>query len=155
MILKMRTQKGITLISLIIYVIAMLFTIAIISVMTSYFYKNIQIPNEEYSSLNEYTKFNSYFSEEVNKENNKVIEIVSYSNDDEKNKDKQRYVVFSSNNQYTYIPENKAIYQNNVKIANGIEKCEFNYKIQNGKEVVEIKLKIGELDKTINYVLKI
>ena len=123
----MRSEKGVTLTSLIIYVIAMLIAITIISIMTGYFYKNIDVSTEKYSYLGEYTRFNSYFSEEVNKE---------------------------GKNQYTYIPENKAIYQNNVKIASGVDNCEFTEKIENGKEAIEVKLKIGDLEKKVTYILK-
>ena len=134
----MRSEKGVTLTSLIIYVIAMLIAITIISIMTGYFYKNIDVSTEKYSYLGEYTRFNSYFSEEVNKEGNKILEVVSFTNANEQDKNKQRYVAFSSKNQYTYIPENKAIYQNNVKIASGVDNCEFTEKIENGKEALEV-----------------
>ena len=56
----MRSEKGVTLTSLIIYVIAMLIAITIISIMTGYFYKNIDVSTEKYSYLGEYTRFNSY-----------------------------------------------------------------------------------------------
>lgn len=150
----MKSEKGVTLTSLIIYVIAMLITITIISIMTGYFYKNIDVSTEKYSYLGEYTRFNSYFSEEVNKQDNKILEVVSFKNTNEQDKNKQRYVAFSSKNQYTYIPKNKAIYQNNVKIASGIENCEFTEKIENGKEAIEVKLKIGDIEKAVTYVLK-
>ncbi len=61
---------------------------------------------------------------------------------------------FLVKNQYTYIPENKAIYQNNVKIASGVDNCEFTEKIENGKEAIEVKLKIGDLEKKVTYILK-
>ena len=96
----MRSEKGVTLTSLIIYVIAMLIAITIISIMTGYFYKNIDVSTEKYSYLGEYTRFNSYFSEEVNKEGNKILEVVSFTNANEQDKNKQRYVAFSSKNQY-------------------------------------------------------
>ena len=150
----MRSEKGVTLTSLIIYVIAMLIAITIISIMTGYFYKNIDVSTEKYSYLGEYTRFNSYFSEEVNKEGNKILEVVSFTTANEQDKNKQRYVAFSSKNQYTYIPENKAIYQNNVKIASGVDNCEFTEKIENGKEAIEVKLKIGDLEKKFTYILK-
>lgn len=144
----MKSEKGITLISLIIYVIVMLITITVISVMTSYYYNNIQISTDKYTSLGEYTKFNSYFSEEVNKENNKILELGTV------NDGQQNYIVFSSNNQYTFIPENKAIYQNNVKITSGVDNCQFYNKIVNGKEAVVVKIIIQDMEKTVEYVLK-
>ena len=63
----MRSEKGVTLTSLIIYVIAMLIAITIISIMTGYFYKNIDVSTEKYSYLGEYTRFNSYFLKKLTK----------------------------------------------------------------------------------------
>ena len=58
----MKSEKGITLVSLLVYVIAMLIAITIITVITGYFYKNIDVSTEKYTAIAEYTKFNSYFS---------------------------------------------------------------------------------------------
>lgn len=142
----MKNEKGITLVSLLIYVIAMLITITIISVMTSYYYQNIDISDDKYTSMTEYTRFNSYFSEEVNRKNNNILEI--------SNNTEQNFIAFSSGNQYTFVPENKAIYQNNVKIASGVDSCEFENKIINGKEAVITTIKIGDMVKTIEYILQ-
>lgn len=146
----MKNEKGITLVSLLIYVIAMLVTITIISVMTSYFYQNIDVSNDKYTSITEYTRFNSYFSEEVNRKNNHVLEIVS----NEPESSNQNFVAFSSGNQYTFVPQNKAIYQNNVKIASGVDLCQFENKIINGKEAIKTTIKIGDMEKTIEYILQ-
>ena len=121
----MRTDKGLTLISVTIYIIVMLMIVAIITVLTSYFYKNIDIRSTNQNLNQQYTKFNSYFIKEVNTKGNKVIDIQSpiplkEDIDTQKNTDKQNYIMFSSGNQYTYIPENKGIYMNKVKIAQNI-----------------------------------
>lgn len=161
----MKSERGVTLTSLIIYVIAMLITVTIISVITSYFYQNIQTSTEKYSSLGEYTRFSSYFSEEVNKDDNKVLEVGNIYEKDENGNNKQdedgnniieqHYVAFSSGNQYTYIPSNKAIYQNNVKITSGVEKCTFEEIIKNGKTAISVKITIGEdVERTVEYILK-
>ena len=62
----MRSEKGITLISLIIYVIALTIVIGIIAVISGYFYKNVATASVDVEPMVEYTKFNSFFSEEVN-----------------------------------------------------------------------------------------
>lgn len=147
----MKSEKGITLISLIIYVIAMLITTTIITIITSYFYENIDVSSERYTYFSEFTKFESYFTEEMNESNNKVLEI---SNGVGNN---QTYIIFATGNQYTYVPANKAIYQNSVKIANGVESCKFTESIKNGKSSVQVVLSIkGDDDlpakeRTINY----
>ena len=63
----MQSQKGITLISITIYVIVMLIVVSVITVLTSYFYTNVDINSVSEDLNQQYTKFNSYFTEEVNK----------------------------------------------------------------------------------------
>ena len=70
----MKSEKGITLISLIIYVIALTIVIGIIAVISGYFYKNIATTSENVEPMVEYTKFNSFFSEEVNYRGIKVLD---------------------------------------------------------------------------------
>ena len=139
----MKSQKGITLISVTIYVIGMTVLIAIISIISSYFYSNVDLTSKNIDPLVEYTKFNSYFTEAINHDNIKVLEC------------KENYVAFDNGKQYTFIPENKGIYENKVKICRNAEYCKFDYSIKNGKNVVEVTVKItnGE-EKTIQYTLK-
>ena len=145
----MNSEKGITLISVILYVIVMLLVVTIASILTGYFYNNIDINNTEQNANVEFTKFNSFFTEEVNIRGNTILE-----SDTEGTSTGQKYIVFSTGNQYTYIKNNKSIYKNNSKIASDIE--EFNLKINNSdsKTTIEIELTSGNITKTTTYALK-
>ncbi len=145
----MKSEKGITLISVILYVIVMLLVVTIASILTGYFYNNIDINNTEQNANVEFTKFNSFFTEEVNIRGNTILE-----SDTEGTSTGQKYIVFSTGNQYTYIKNNKSIYKNNSKIASDIE--EFNLKINNSdsKTTIEIELTSGNITKTTTYALK-
>ena len=110
----MKSEKGVTLISVTIYVIVMTLLVAIISVITNYFYKNVELNSKQEEINNQYTKFISYFTEEVNKENNKILEINTEYSD---LGNKISYIIFSSGNQYTFMQENESIYVGKVKIA--------------------------------------
>ncbi|MBO4293060.1 MAG: hypothetical protein J5881_01545 [Clostridia bacterium] len=153
--MNISSEKGITLTSLIIYVIAMLITITIITVVTGYFKKNIEIDTENYTFYGEFTKFQSFFTDEVNRKNNRILEI---SNGETENS--QSYIAFASGNQYTFVPANNAIYQNNVKIANGVHSCKFEEINDNGKPGVRVTIKIkGNKEsnaqiRTLNYILE-
>lgn len=139
----MNSQKGITLISVTIYVIVMTIVVAVVATISSYFYTNTSSLSNNLDSLTEYTKFNSFFSEEVNKDNIKVLEC------------EQNYVVFDNGVQYTFIEENKGIYKDKVKITSNVEHCEFSYKIKNGKDVVSVILTmVGSTQKSVDYTLK-
>lgn len=149
----MKSEKGITLTSLIIYVIAMVITITIITVVTSYFYKNVDITDNSYDYLKEFTKLETYFSEEANKNRNQILEISPLQN---QNSASEVFVMLSSGNQYTFIRANNAIYQNNVKIGNNIKNCEFSEEIKNGKQVLIIKIQLNDknnTERTMKYTL--
>ena len=135
----MKSEKGITLISMTIYVIVMLIVVTVMVILTSYFYGNVDVNSTETKLNQQYTKFNSYFTEEVNKKDNKVMGIGE--TEDATNNTKQQYILFSSGNQYTFVPENKAIYVNNVKIADDLTDCTFSKVEQNDKVIIAVTIK--------------
>ncbi len=141
----MKLQRGITITSLIIYIIGMVLIISIMSVVTTNFYKNVNNIDNEINPITEFTKFNTYFTSEVNEYNIKLVEC--------KETALQNYIVFDNGIQYTYIPENKAIYQNKIKICRGVDLCVFNNTIENGKEVIKVKMKIGEKEYDNSYII--
>lgn len=139
----MKSQKGVTLISLTIYIIVMVILVAIITTLTTYFYKNVEASSEQDDINKQYTKFLNYFSEEINKEDNEIIEI----------SEDKTYVIFSSGNQYTFVEENNAIYQGMIKIVSNIEKCKFEKTENENKIKVTIKCNNGN-EKINTFVMK-
>ena len=141
----MKSEKGITLVSLTVYIIAMVIVVAIIATISNFFYKNVQNINIDIDPITEFTTFNSYFSDEVNHENLKVLECKSDKN--------QNYIVFSNGVQYTYIPENRGVYRNKVKINRNVKNCNFEEKIENGKTIITVYFQAGDQNRTISYTL--
>ena len=146
----MRSEKGVTLISVTIYIIVMLIIIAVISVLTSYFYTNIDINSISVDLNQEYTRFNSYFTEEVNKKGNKILDIGETENSS--GNVKQRYIVFSSGNQYTFIP-NQGIYVNQIKIAENITDCTFEKGKADGKTTITVTMTGDNFNRQTTYTL--
>ncbi len=138
----MKSQKGITLISLTIYVIVMAIVIGVIGIVTGVFFKSLKQSNFYTDPIAEYTAFNSYFSEEVNHPGLKVRECES------------NYIAFDNGVVYTFSEENQGIYRNQVKICKDIEECTFSEEIKNGKQVVEVRIKAGSQDRTTTYTMK-
>lgn len=143
----MKTQRGITLISLTIYVITMAVVVGILATVTSFFYNNIKDVNVDIDPITQFTTFNSFFADEVNHSNLKVVACGTTDSN-------QNYIVFGNGVQYTFVPENNGIYRDKVKICRNIEECTFSETIQNGKSVVTVYLKSGGKDRTILYTLK-
>lgn len=138
----MKSQKGITLISLTIYVIVMAIVIGVIAIVTGVFFKSLQQSKFYTDPIAEYTAFNSYFSEEVNHPGLKILNC------------EDNYVAFDNGIVYTFSEENQGIYRNQVKICKDIEQCTFSETIKNGKQVVEVRIKAGSQDRTTTYTLK-
>lgn len=139
----MKSQKGITLISLTVYIIVTLIMVAVIAVISTYFYTNTDTSSKTINPLTEYTKFNGFFSEEINHNNLKILKC------------EEDYIVFDTGIQYSYVPENKGIYRNHVKICRDVERCIFENKIKNGKNVISVYMKIGtSKGKNVDYTIE-
>ena len=72
---NMKSNKGITMISLITYIIGLTIVIALVATLTSFFYENINIKDIN-SDTTQYTKFSSVFLEEINNKLKLKISLV-------------------------------------------------------------------------------
>ena len=147
----MKSERGVTTISVTIYIIAMLLAVTIIGMLTGFFYKNVDISSNTDDINKQYTKFNAYFTEEVNISGNTVVEMQVK---DEGTENELSFIVFSSGNQYTFIKQNKGIYFRHTKIATNIEECKFEKQENNGKTTITVKIVAENLDRTTTYTLK-
>ncbi len=139
----MKMQKGVTLVSLTIYIIVMTIVISVISMISTYFFKNTKNILKDIEPITEQTRFSSFFTEEVNRSNSKILAC------------DEHYVVFDDGVQYTFVPENKGVYRNQVKICRGVEICKFERTIKNGKDVITVTLKMEKaVEKRVDYTLK-
>lgn len=111
----MKSEKGVTLSSLIIYVIAMSIIVGTVAGITNYFYGNINSLTTRTKSSKEYTKFNSYFINEINKTDNSVINVDDTT------------IVFSSGNQFKFVNANAGVYFNKIKICKDVTSLTFGY----------------------------
>ncbi len=138
----MKSEKGVTLITLTIYVIVMICVIGIIAVVSGAFMKNLKDVDFNNEAIAEYTAFNTYFSEQVNRPGLKII----LCEDD--------CVVFNDGVQYSFIKENKGIYRDKVKICWNVDSCTFTQSTENGKDVITVHFVSGKQDRTTTYTLK-
>ena len=138
----MKNEKGVTLISLTVYIIVMALVVGVLAIITTFFYKNT-IDIKDIDPITEYITFNTFITDEINHSNIKVLEC------------KDNYIVFSNGVQYTFIPANKGIYRNKVKICRGIENCAFETGKEGENDVIRVVFKAqGQSKKNITYTLK-
>lgn len=139
----MKNNHGVTITSLIVYVIAMLIVIGIIANLTSFFYTNVLNLEDESSNISEISKFNMYFLKEVKNANNSIVQI-------EENK-----VTFVSGNTFTF--QDDSIYLNNIKICKNIKNLNFSKEEINNKNVINVLITVGdnmEYIKTTKFVMR-
>lgn len=138
----MKGNRGVTIASLTVYVIAMLLVIATIATITSFFYTNVSNLDDRSQNISEITKFNMYFLEETKKSENEVM-VVS---------DKQ--ITFSSGNTYTF--QDSSIYLNSIRICENVKNVKFSVENNEDREIISVLITIGdnlEYTKTTQYVL--
>ncbi len=148
----MKKQNGMTLISLIIYIIALLVVMAVITMLTGYFYNNVNIDSEVNDNMTQFTQFNSYFASEINTKDIKVLDAETSSDEC------SSYIAFSNKNTYTFSKPNAeskgAIYFNEVQICNNVDKCLFTSIEENGKYTITVDFQSGSFKNTITYTTK-
>lgn len=145
----MRKERGVTLVSLIIYITLMCLVIATLSIVSDLFYSNTKYIKDNSKNISEYNKFNMYFIEDV--KNNKNTYQVTDNN-----------IIFEDGTVYTYKADiDKSIYRNKIKICQNISYCKFSESEQivnnTTKNIIKVHMVIdgSKLFETVNeYVLK-
>ena len=130
----MKSNKGITLIALIIYIITLIIMVGIMANFVAYFNKNVNYIVINDNSEEQYNRFLSFISNDAN--SNELL-MVKSGYDKQNDKD---YIIFSYNNiQHQYIFTNRNIYY--------IEKDNIN----TTKKVLLCKNVFMNSDKFFNY----
>lgn len=144
----MKSQKGVTLVALVIYIIVFTIVISILSVISSFFFSNVNFVKEQANYAPEFNKFNMFFIQDV--KNNRNVTVTGNT------------VEFADGTRYDFISDQKAIYRNGKAIARNIQVAVFKSStvtIRNTtKNIVNVNIAIGKtgalFTKNIDYVLK-
>ena len=142
----MKNENGITLVSLVIYILAMLIIIGIMGKVSIMFYENYNDLDDDVKDIVEYNKFNSYFIKEIKSANNSIDKISTDGT----------YILFTSGNSFTF--RNNKIFYNDLEIAEDVTELKFskyldsNQKVDNTVVTVEINFK--NYSKKMNYKIE-
>lgn len=143
----MKKENGVTMVSLVIYVIVMTLVVSIMSNIITSFYNNTETLKENIQEIINFNKFNSYFLKEVKAYDNEV-DHVSANGD---------YILFKSGNSFSISEGN--VYYNNIKICGNVENLSFSL-IQgeedekNKYSIIKVTLTFEKYSKTLNYKLE-
>lgn len=138
----MKNNKGVTLVSLLLYVCVLIIMLSIMSIITTEFYNNTEDVQEDVQEIIEFNKFNSYFLKEVKTKNNKVDTVGN------------NYILFTTGNSFKI--DNNIIYFNNVKVCEKVKTMNISLHDNGDKEdnIIEITLEFKHFIKTIRYTLE-
>ena len=147
----MKSEKGITLIILTIYIIIFSIVIILLANLSSYIYSNLKNINDRSVDVSEINKFNMYFIEDVKTNSQAEIRTLTDSN--------TMQIVFQDGDIYSYVINEKSIYKNEQKIARNIEAFNAEGYIIDAKKCIQVSIEIGTDDETnytkaTDYVLK-
>ena len=142
----MRSEKGVTLTALVIYIAVATVVISTMGLLSSYFYTNMKLIKTDSNYVVEYNKFNMFFVQDVKS---------NTSADDTTNS-----IIFEDGTKYKY--EDGSIYRNDKEIATNIKSAVFSQEIYQvdwtTKNIITVNLDVGEDEKSyvkqIEYVLR-
>lgn len=139
----MKNNKGVTLTSLIIYIVLITVVMAIVMRITTHFSNNME-DVADVAFETEFNKINLYLLDETKKTGNVITEITQDG----------MAISFSKGNIYVYNHDDKIIYLNDgIKICENIEACLFEQKkAENGKDILSLTITIANTTKIIEYI---
>ena len=143
----MKSERGVTLTTIMIYVVVMVLVVGVVTSITAFFYSNTQNMESMSNVMGEYNKFNLYFLGEVKEAQNTVISPVKDAGDASK-------ITFSNGITYTFLGD--GIYRDKVKLCTNVQDCKFSVIEDKGKQIVTVYLEMGKNDefaKTTEYVV--
>lgn len=144
----MKSEKGITLTVLVIYIMVATIVIATMAIVSSFFFSNINLVRDQDKYAVEFNKFNMFFINDV--KNNKTAQVETHK------------ITFEDGTIYEYNAEDKSVYRNNTKVAELVQELTFTadmYQVENTntvKNLIRVFMSIGKREnfqKEIEYVL--
>lgn len=156
----MKSQKGITMASLGVYIVVSIIVVATLATIMANYKNSIKTMDNDAEYSSEYNKFNLYFLEEVKKPENSSMEransIETVDND-------YNSIKFKTGNEFMYKIKEEILYLNKstgekIKLIKNVKKCTFEFNDidheANGKNVIRVNIQIGETTpKEYTYVL--
>ena len=142
----MRSEKGVTLTALVIYIAVATVVISTMGLLSSYFYTNMKLIKTDSNYVVEYNKFNMFFVQDV--KSNTTAEVTTNS------------IIFEDGTKYKY--EDGSIYRNDKENETNIKSAVFSqetYQVDwTTKNIITVNLDVGEDEKSyvkqIEYVLR-
>ena len=140
-----KNQKGITLVSLMVYLIGLIAVIGIVAVLTSFYSKNVATMNDTSEVNSEFNKFDAKMIQETKTAGNEIEEVFGTT------------IKFKNGNTYTY--GDNRIYQNAVTVSKYVKDFAVNFSQDGDKQILSVYVTFGkgkiEVAKSVSYVVEV
>ena len=150
----MKSQKGITMISLVIYVVGFMAITGIVGAITTYFYNNMNVIDSSASSSVEYNKLNVYLLKQV-KSPDVVLEGYTENPHKDLNEENANYITFKlqDGTENTFLHVGNILYFNKIKLCEEVEKFEVSVE-EEEKTSITVTVQIANNQYKTKYVLE-
>ena len=148
---RIKSEKGVTLLGLTVYILTLSIVVGILASISSFFYGNVNLVIDSSRFAAEFNKFNVNFVNDAKKNNHANVK-------------NGNTVIFEDGTTYVYNEEDKGIYRGQVKIAKNVQVFNASKKtitINNvDKDIITIDISVGNYNnrtlfiKKIDYTLK-
>ena len=171
----MKSQNGVTMITLILYIASFAAITAVVAGITTFFYNNVEILDTSVGSNSQYNKLNLYILNECKKEGNHIVAWKNTESgegiDNNYNTEStffsgtgvgegigkdDAFIKFSegtTDNRFIYVASENNLYYNKIKLCDKVE--DFKIKVDNsaGKSVLKVYLNIDGTAFSTEYVV--
>ena len=145
----MKNQKGITMASLVIYIVSFAIIIGIVGSIITFFSNNVSGLNKTAATSVEYNKFNNYMLEYTKNGFRPVDERAT------KREDKTYIVLEKDDEKVVFEKIDNILYMDNIKLCENVQ--DFNAKrtfSENGKEMLKTKIQINGIEYSNDYIIE-
>ena len=149
----LKSNKGITMTSLVVYVIVLTIVIALLSGFSGYFYKNVNLITIKEASDEQFTRFIAYLTKDLNQNNAFFIRTGT------DNGESNNYLILKidGNIEHQYLFENETLYyidkikNKKITLCNNVNLCNFEYDDTN--KVLTTNLNINKKNYTKTFIV--
>lgn len=159
----MKSQKGITMISLILYVTSFVAVTTVVAGVTTFFYSNMKIMDTGIGSNSSYNKFNLYLLNECKKAD---VSLYAWKDIKLSTGETSRlstvptdnsFITFlnsdGTKNSFIYDSTNKNVYYNSIKLCENVNDFQIKIDETTGKDVLTILINIDGTAFQTKYVV--
>lgn len=142
----MKSEKGASLVAIIVYILAMTIVVGSVAMITRLFYQNVDVYERRADNATEFSKFNASFLEDTQTSGIKVREIQT---------ENENYIEFENGTRYTHI--DNSIYRDKVKICSNVKSVSYFIRREYGKTILQVIISLGEngeYEKKLDYILE-